>query len=106
MSMDMEFRDGNCYWAGTDVEVTPEGARAAGFNVRFEKPVTTREEWEVSGNPPGYPAYRFVFGNPNESDKTGTPEERARNFIAATGDWEFVTMRKRTITETDWEVVP
>jgi hypothetical protein len=72
-----------------------------------EQPIV-REEWELTGQPDGgFPPYRFVFGNPNECNREGTPEERARSFIAlCCADWSDVRLRSRVIVEHPWRVEP
>lgn len=70
-----------------------------------------RQEWELTGQPNGsiggkpFPPYRFVFGNPNEGSRDGTPEQRARNFIALAKvcDWTDVRLRSRVIVEHPWQ---
>lgn len=69
-----------------------------------------REEWELTGQPNGsiggkpFPPYRFTFGNPNEGNREGTPEERARSFIAlCCQDWTGVRLRSRVIVEHPWQ---
>lgn len=68
---------------------------------------TEREEYEVTGNPHGFPNYKFVFGNPHEVYKEGTPKERAEDFINAIknhDDWAHtIKVRRRVIREYEWE---
>jgi hypothetical protein len=75
---------------------------------------TIREEWEVTGDPgENYPAYRWVFGSPrfnNDGESVrrlgDTPEEQARSFMrVVTRNWPVATLRRRTVTETEWEEV-
>lgn len=66
-----------------------------------------REEWEVTGEPgEPFPPYRFVFGDPNESNKDGSPEQRARDFVEIVrkgGGWyDTIRLRSRVITESPW----
>jgi len=78
-----------------------------------------REEWLVTGEPSRsvnalakgtvYPSYRFVFGGPGEFDKTGTPEERAREFVAGiyrhdpSGWGGTIRLQSRVITASPWK---
>lgn len=69
---------------------------------------TEREEYEVTGEPDGgYPNYKFVFGNPNESNQNSTPKERAEgfiNYIKNHGNWAHtIKVRRRVIREYEWE---
>lgn len=80
---------------------------------------TVREEWLVTGEPslspnalangPAYPSYHFVFGGPGEFKKDGTPEERAREFVAGiyrhdpSGWGGTIRLQSRVITESPWK---
>ena len=80
---------------------------------------TVREEWLITGEPSlspnalakgtTYPSYRFVCGGPHEFNKEGTPEDRAREFVAGifrhdpTGWGGTIRLQSRVITEMPWK---
>jgi hypothetical protein len=101
------------YRDGDSLPIEVQTADSADINalrdelIAGRQPVTTYEEWRVTGRIDGDP-YEFTW-SPFRNPHLGEPEPAARGFIALVASRDAWTdgphLHKRTVTVTDWEAV-